>query len=121
MCIRDRIYIKDYQRYTFKMQNPDGSFSTRFFSGRGAANDLDRRLLTTGHISEWLAFSLSKEKLTDPRMVHAMDYLAGLLLRGKYPGWKVGPLGHALHAVNIYNDRIFKDTVSTPVVATRSR
>ncbi|MEC8338865.1 MAG: hypothetical protein VXZ84_12055 [Planctomycetota bacterium] len=118
---RAEIYIKDYQKYTFKMQNPDGSFSTRFFSGRGAANDLDRRLLTTGHISEWLAFSLSKEELTDPRMVHAMDYLAGLLLRGKYPGWKVGPLGHALHAVNIYNDRVFKDTVSTPVVATRSR
>ncbi|MEC7696248.1 MAG: hypothetical protein VYA11_04050 [Planctomycetota bacterium] len=118
---RAEVYIKDYQKYTFKMQNPDGSFSTRFFSGRGAANDLDRRLLTTGHISEWLAFSLSKKELTDPRMVHAMDYLAGLLLRGKYPGWKVGPLGHALHAVNIYNDRVFKDTVSTPVVATRSR
>ena len=118
---RAEVYIKDYQKYTFKMQNPDGSFSTRFFSGRGAANDIDRRLLTTGHISEWLSFSLSKKELTDPRMVHAMDYLAGLLLRGKYPGWKVGPLGHALHAVNIYNDRIFKDTVRTPVVATRSR
>ena len=118
---RAEIYIKDYQKYTFKMQNPDGSFSTRFFSGRGAANDLDRRLLTTGHISEWLAFSLERNELTEPRMVHAMDYLAGLLLRGKYPGWKVGPLGHALHAVNIYNDRVFKHNVNTPVVAARPR
>ena len=118
---RAEIYIKDYQKYTFKMQNPDGSFSTRFFSGRGAANDPDRRLLTTGHISEWLAFSLKRDELTDPRMVRAVDYLASLLLRGKYPGWKVGPLGHALHAINIYHDRVFKDAVNSPVVASRPR
>ena len=119
---RAEVYIKDYQKYTFKMQNPDGSFSTRFFSGRGAANDADRRLLTTGHISEWLAFSLEGDELTDPRMVRAIDYLASLLLRGKYPaGWKVGPLGHALHAMNIYNDRVFKNTAKTPVVASRPR
>ena len=118
---RAEIYIKDYQKYTFKMQNPDGSFSTRFFSGRGAANDPDRRLLTTGHISEWLAFSLKRDELTDPRMVRAVDYLASLLLRGKYPGWKVGPLGHALHAINIYHDRVFKDAANSPVVASRPR
>lgn len=118
---RAEIYIKDYQKYTFKMQNPDGSFSTRFFSGRGAENDPDRRLLTTGHITEWLAFSLKRDELTDPQMVRAVDYLASLLLRGKYPGWKVGPLGHALHAINIYNDRVFKDAANSPVVASRPR
>ena len=117
---RAEIYLKDYQKYTFKMQNTDGSFSTRFFSGRGAANDIDRRLLTTGHISEWLAFSLEKKALTQPRMVQAVDYLASLLLRGKHPGWKVGPLGHALHALNIYNDRVFKNTAKLPVVAFHS-
>ncbi len=114
---RADIYVKDYQKYTFKMQNPDGSFSTKFFSGRGAANDIDRRLLTTGHISEWLAFSLDRERLTDPKMVRAIDYLSGLLLRGKQSGWKVGPLGHALHALNIYNDRVFKNAAKPRTLA----
>ena len=117
---RAEIYVKDYQKYTFKMQNPDGSFSTKFFSGRGAANDIDRRLLTTGHISEWLAFSLDREKITDPKMVKAVDYLAGLLLRGKESGWKVGPLGHALHALNIYNDRVFKDAAKPRTLASQT-
>ncbi|MDG2207211.1 MAG: hypothetical protein P8K78_04845 [Pirellulales bacterium] len=114
---RADIYVKDYQKYTFKVQNPDGSFSTKFFSGRGAANDIDRRLLTTGHISEWLAFSLDRERLTDPKMVRAIDYLSGLLLRGKQSGWKVGPLGHALHALNIYNDRVFKNAAKPRTLA----
>ena len=79
---RAKIYLKDYQKYTFKIQNPDGSFSTQYFSGRGASTDEARRLLTTGHISEWLAFSLDPEELTDPKMVKAIDYLATLLTRG---------------------------------------
>jgi len=109
---RAKIYVQEYQRYTFKMQNPDGSFSTQFFTGRGASPDKARRLLTTGHISEWLAFSLNDEELTNPRMVKAMDYLATLLVRGQRGGWEVGPLGHALHALNIYNDRVFARSVS---------
>ncbi len=109
---RAKIYVQEYQKYTFKMQNPDGSFSTRFFTGRGASPDKARRLLTTGHISEWLAFSLSDEELINPKMVKAMDYLATLLVRGQRGGWEVGPLGHALHALNIYNDRVFSQTVS---------
>ena len=104
---RAKIYLKDYQKYTFKIQNPDGSFSTQYFSGRGASTDEARRLLTTGHISEWLAFSLDHEELTDPKMVQAIDYLATLLTRGQGRGWEVGPLGHAMHALNIYHDRVF--------------
>jgi hypothetical protein len=109
---RAKMYVQEYQRYTFKMQNPDGSFSTRFFTGRGASPDKARRLLTTGHISEWLAFSLNDKELTNPKMVKAMDYLATLLVQGQRGGWEVGPLGHALHALNIYNDRVFSQTVS---------
>ena len=77
---RGQVYLKDYHDYTFKLQNPDGSFSTSFFKGRGASMDLNRRLETSGHIAEWLSFSLPKDQLTDARMVKGINYLASLLM-----------------------------------------
>ena len=63
---RAQKFINDYHRYTFSLQNPDGSFSTQWFIRREANPDVDRRLKTTGHIAEWLAFSLPDEELRDP-------------------------------------------------------
>jgi hypothetical protein len=73
--------------------------------------------LTTGHISEWLAFSLNHQDLSEPNMVRAIDYLAELLLRGRKQGWDVGPLGHALHALNIYHQRVFSSELAAPAIA----
>lgn len=104
---RAQIYVQDFQEYTFKMQNPDGSFSTAFFAGRGASPDLARRLETSGHIAEWLTFSLEDKQLQEKRMVKAIDYLATLLDENPEMHWKVGPLGHALHALNMYDSFVF--------------
>ena len=104
---RAQIYVQDFQEYTFKMQNPDGSFSTAFFAGRGASPDLQRRLETTGHIAEWLTFSLDDNQLRQRRMVKAIDYLATLLDENPEMNWKVGPTGHALHALNMYDSFVF--------------
>ena len=65
--VRAQKFINDYHRYTFSLQNPDGSFSTQWFTRREADPDVDRRLKTTGHIAEWLAFSLSDKEMRDPR------------------------------------------------------
>ncbi|MEX0939077.1 MAG: hypothetical protein WDZ59_14535 [Pirellulales bacterium] len=102
---RAEIYTSDYHKYTFKQQNSDGSFSTAWFSGRGNDADLDTRLRTTGHILEWMAFSLPKDGLTDPRTVQAVEYLTGLLHDNSSRRWEIGPLGHALHALALYRDR----------------
>ncbi|MCE9556937.1 MAG: hypothetical protein K8T91_26615 [Planctomycetes bacterium] len=107
---RAQVYIQDFQDYTFKMQNPDGSFSTAFFAGRGASPDLARRLETTGHITEWLTFSLDDKQLQERRMFKAVDYLATLLDENPDMNWKVGPLGHALHALNMYDSFVFGGT-----------
>jgi len=107
---RAQVYIKDFQDYTFNLQNPDGSFSTAFFAGRGNSPDPQRRLETTGHITEWLTFSLDEDQLRDPRMVRAIDYLATLLDSNPGMQWKVGPLGHALHALNMYDSYVFGGT-----------
>ena len=104
---RAQKFIEDYHEYTYKLQNPDGSFSTNWFAGRQDEGAAGRRLETTGHITEWLAFSLSKEDLTDPRMVKAVEYLTNLLVENRNEKWGIGPLGHGLHALALYDERMF--------------
>jgi hypothetical protein len=104
---RARKFIEDYHEYTFKLQNPDGSFSTNWFESRGDEGPPSRRLETTGHITEWLAYSLSEQELEDPRMIKSVDYLTNLLLDNRNEKWSIGPLGHGLHALAIYDERVF--------------
>jgi hypothetical protein len=104
---RAKKYVEDFHEYTFKLQNPDASFSTEWFVMRADSGDIGRRLQTTGHITEWLAFSLSKEQLIEPRMVKSVNYLTNLLLENRNEKWSIGPLGHGLHALAIYDERVF--------------
>ena len=113
---RAKIYTDDFHAYTFKLQNADGSFSTEWFQNAGSAPDLGRRLQTTGHTLEWLAYSLPTEELTAPRMVRAVDYLSGILLADTQRQWEIGTLGHGLHALALYDQRVFKPYESTPDV-----
>ncbi|HVC95927.1 MAG TPA: hypothetical protein VND64_19715 [Pirellulales bacterium] len=101
-------YTRDYQRYAFSLQNTDGSFSTDWFKGRAAKPDLDRRLQTTGHILEWMAYAVPDESLDDPRLVKTVAYLTGILAADPDRDWSIGPLGHGLHALAIYDERRFK-------------
>lgn len=103
---RAQTYVEDYHRYTFRLQNADGSFSTDWFKGRAAKPDLDRRLQTTGHILEWLAYSVPDAALDDPRFIKSVAYLAGILDADRSRDWSVGPLGHGLHALALYEERM---------------
>ncbi|HEY2839138.1 MAG TPA: hypothetical protein VGJ26_08320 [Pirellulales bacterium] len=105
---RARKFLDDFHRYAFKLQNGDGSFSTEWFKGPGSRPDLPRRIQTSGHILEWLAYSLPVDQLDSPRMVKSVSYLSGVLNSGKGEDWSVGPLGHALHSLAIYDDRYFR-------------
>jgi len=100
-------YIQDFHKYTFRLQNKNGSFSANWFEGRGDWGDEDRRMDTTGHTLEWIAYSLSQEQLKDPRVVQAAAYLAKLMYEHRSHEWEIGPRGHALHALAIYNQRMF--------------
>jgi hypothetical protein len=105
--LRAKKFVDDFHEYTFKLQNPDASFSTEWFVTRADYGDSGRRLQTTGHITEWLAFSLSKEQLVEPRMVKSVNYVTNLLLENRNEKWSIGPLGHGLHALAIYDERVF--------------
>ncbi len=111
---RAQTFINEYHRYTFGLQNPDGSFSTQWFVRREAKPDVDRRLKTTGHTLEWLCFSLSDDELRQPQVVKAVDYLANLLAGGQGHTWEIGPLGHGLHALALYDARVFRPAAAGP-------
>jgi hypothetical protein len=121
--LRAKTYVDDYINFTLRMQNPDGSFSTEWFAGRGARPDVDRRIQTTGHILEWMVFAANDEQLHDRQIVGAVDYLSKTLLAGKTRDWKIGPLGHAIRSLSLYDRRVFKplDEPPAPQVARRER
>ena len=73
------------------------------------ARDINRRIETTGHILEWFVASLPVEKLQDPRVIKSVNYLTSLLLENRNHDWEIGPRGHALHALAIYAERVFRD------------
>jgi hypothetical protein len=115
---RAQIYVNDYINYALRLQNPDGSLSTEWFTGRGARDDIDRRLQTTGHILEWLVFSVPEERLVDPQIVKAVDYVSRILLENRDHEWKIGHLGHGLRSISLFDRRLFKPReTDVPIIA----
>ena len=100
-------FIAQHQQYTFRTQNPDGSFSTNWFQGREDQQDIDRKLKTTGHMLEWLLYSATDKELYNPRTTKAVYFLTNLMYQNRYRDWEVGPLGHALHALVVYDRLMF--------------
>ena len=100
-------FVRDYQQFALtKLQNRDGSFSTEWFKyPADRDDDIDRKIQTTGHILEWLVASLDQNDLFQPRVTAAVEFLNASLAREPSREWKIGPLGHALHALTIYQER----------------
>ncbi|MEQ8788091.1 MAG: hypothetical protein RIC55_17415 [Pirellulaceae bacterium] len=113
--LRAEKFVNDFHDYTFRLQNRDGSFSTNWFEGRGSSPDIDRRLQTTGHILEWLIYSLPEEQLRERRMVRSVDYLTRLMLQNPSHSWEIGPKGHALHALVLYDQKVFGNDIGKGV------
>jgi hypothetical protein len=99
-------FIGQYQDFAMRYQNSDGSFSTNWFVTQEADYELKKRLYTTGHILEWLVYSLPAEQLRDPRLNRAVDYLLNLMLTASALDLELGPRGHALHALRLYELRM---------------
>jgi hypothetical protein len=119
-------HVANYQNYAYSLQNPDGSFSTSWFKGPGKEADIDRRLKTTGHTLEWLLYAGSQQQLTHYRTVRAVNYLSNIMWANRTRDWEAGPLGHAIHALVLYDRMAFskydgiEQSAPTPVVQ-RSR
>lgn len=118
-------HVANYQNYAYSLQNPDGSFSTEWFKGPGREEDVDRRLKTTGHTLEWLLYSGSEKQLSHYRTVRAVNYLANIMYSNRTRDWEAGPLGHAIHALVLYDRLAFAKydgaELAAPPVAQRPR
>jgi hypothetical protein len=106
--LRAQKLVVSYQQLAFKLQNRDGSFSTSWLVKRDDTGDIDRRIQTSGHILEWLIFSLPEKNLSDQRLVKGISYLTNTLMNND-KDWEIGPRGHALRALALYNERVFGD------------
>ncbi len=104
---RAQYYVNRYMSYALRMQNRDGSFSTGWFEERGADTDVERRLYTTGHTLEWLVFSAPDHQLDDYRIKNAVHHLANLMSSNRHVDLPIGPKGHALRALALYDQRKF--------------
>ena len=92
-----------------------GSWGPYFLAAKSTSPDIASQLRSSGRILEWLALSLPEQKIEDPRMLKGVEYVTGLLGTQRYQ-WNTPSLstreivsvGHALHALNIYDERVFK-------------
>jgi hypothetical protein len=96
-----------YRDLAKKYQNPDGSFSTDFFRGRGNAEDKNLRINTTGHTLEWLALALSDEDLKQPWVQEAASALSLMILDLQGQEIEGGSLYHAVHGLLLYYSRVY--------------
>src|SRR5690606_27928817 len=110
-------FTESYEQYAYRLQNSDGSFSTKWFRGSGSERDIDRRIKTSGHILEWLIYQSTDEELNASRMVRGVNYVTHLLYSNSDHEWEIGPQCHALHALQLYNQRKFVPYDNTPQVA----
>lgn len=102
-------FVSDFRDYAFSLQNRDGSFSTKWFNGREAKKDIQRRVQTSGHILEWLIFSATDQQIASPRVLRAVDYLSNLMLQERTTKWEIGPKGHAVRAIRLFYERVLTE------------
>jgi len=99
-------FINEYVRYTWQLQNPDGSFSTNWYQGRANDPNDERKVQTSGHMLEWLMFTVPDDELTSPRVEKAVDFLLSRIYDQRDHKWPIGPRGHGTRALALYNLRI---------------
>lgn len=105
--LKAKRFVSRYQQYAYRLQNRDGSFSTEWFRGPGKEESIDRKLKTTGHILEWLLYAASEKELKYRGTTRAANYLASIMYSNRSKDWEAGPLGHAIHALLLYDRLVF--------------
>ena len=57
--------------------------------------------------AQQIVFSLPPDRLDDPRLLRAVDYITHLLTVNRYYDWENGPLGHAIRALALFDERVY--------------
>ncbi len=107
--------IADYKQIARKLQNRDGTFSTKYFDPdepdpvpNAAIDKTELRISTSGHVLEWLALAMTDDELRSPWMQNAVNGLVILILEMGPRSIDGGALYHAAHGLHLYHERVFR-------------
>ena len=98
--------VARYVAASKSMQNPDGTFSEKWYKARGQSADLERRLKTSGHQLEWLMAAVPQTDLSSHWMQSAVRAVAADVSRSAEMSAECGALYHALDALVLYRIRM---------------
>jgi hypothetical protein len=88
-------------------QQPDGSFSTNFFTRPATSADLSLRLHSTGHTLEVLDVALTDEQFKEPWVERAVVNLLHLFEMTQNFPLECGALYHGARGLKLYRERRF--------------
>jgi len=116
-------YVADFQAFALKTQNSDGSWGP-LFPAAGVGADPSSQLRATGRVLEWLALTLPENRLDDAQVIRAVECVNRLLGGGRFQ-WNAqatslrdfDAMGRALHALVIYDQRVFQPADPPPAEA----
>ena len=97
--------VRQYIEYARSMQNRDGSFSSKYFEGPEYANDVNKRVSTTGHTLEFIMEALPQKRLNEPWVRSAVSRIANDLIQYKSQPLEPGGMYHAIDSLVIYRER----------------
>ncbi len=101
--------IDSHIKLAKRLQNRDGSFSSKFYLGGERSNDTIMRINATGHIFEFLAEALPDDMLKQPWVMAAARSLIEDLKKDVNFAKAGGPIYHALNGLIIYRRRLMND------------
>jgi hypothetical protein len=90
-----------------QFQNSDGSLSSNYFNRTGKSADLAVCMGSAGHVMEFLATALDKEKLQQPWVKRAVLDVCKTFRRTKPVDVECGALFHAAHGLVLYREKVF--------------
>ncbi len=109
--------IKDAVARARAFQQPDGSFSTNYFSRAARTSEINARISTTGHVLEFLTVALDDQQLREPWVTRAVVHLIDCLEKTQKFDLECGALYHAAHGLRIYRNRRFGPSETlTPIM-----
>lgn len=99
--------IKDSIATVQKFQNPDGTFSSNYFTRTGRAVDVANQLSTTGHTLEFLMLAMTDDEVHQEWVRRAVIKLCQLFRSAEKIDLECGGLYHATHGLILYRQRMF--------------
>ncbi len=119
-----RRQLGTYHDFVLSIQNENYLWHPKFFLFKGSSADAYDTLYSSGHILRWLLLSSPENKLNTPKISKAVASLASTISRvptnvnaGTMSDRQLESLAVALHALSIYNQRVFGEEPETKEAA----